>query len=90
MFTNLTAVLPSYSYRMLALFRETGVIHNPCHHGTLLLHAGQHLPPHLCQHLGIILRRVRHQMMQRLVHAPNVIGCQACGHRLYTLALSKQ
>jgi hypothetical protein len=73
-FTNLTAVLASYSYRMLALFREARIIHNPRHHRSVLLHAWQHLPPHLRQHFVIIPRRVRHQMMQRLVHATHIIG----------------
>jgi hypothetical protein len=42
-FTNLTAVLASYSYRMLALFREARIIHNPRHHRAMFLNAWQQL-----------------------------------------------
>jgi len=29
-------------------------------------------------------------MMQRLMHPPNIVWCQARSHRLYTLALARQ
>ena len=75
---------------MLPLFGKTRIIHNPSHHRTLFLHGGQHIPPHLGQHLLVVPGRVRHQMMERLMHAPNIVWSQARSHRLDTLALSGQ
>jgi hypothetical protein len=75
---------------MLPLFRKTRIIYNPSHHWTLFLHGGQHVPPHLGQHLLVVPGRVRHQMMERLMHATNIVGSQAGSHRFDTLALSGQ
>ena len=75
---------------MLPLLRKTRVIHDPRHHRTVLLHGREHLPPHLRQHLLVVPGRVGHQMMQRLVHATNIVRRQARCHRLDTLALSRQ
>jgi len=89
-FADLTAVLPGDSYRMLPLLGKTCIIHYPRHHRTVFLHAGQHIAPHFGQHLLVVPGRVRHQMMERLVHSPNIVWSQARGHRLDTLALSGQ
>ena len=90
LFAHLTAVLPSHSYRMLSLLRKPRVIHDPRHHWTVFLHGGQHLPSHLRQHLFVVPWRVRHQVMQRLVHATNIVWGQARSHRLDALAFSRQ
>ena len=87
---DLAAVLPSDTYGMFTLLGETRIVHNPRHHRAEFLHGGQYLPPHLCQHLFVIPGRVRHKVMQRLVHATNVIRSQTRGHRLDTFALSRQ
>ncbi len=55
-----------------------------------LLQRGQHLSPHLRQHFVVARGRIRYQVMQRLVHAPNIVRGQARRHRLDTLALSGQ
>lgn len=73
--------------RMLTLLRKASVIYDPRHYGAILLHRLQHRPPHLRQHLLVIPWRIRHQMVQRLVHTPNIVRGQACGHRFDALAL---
>jgi hypothetical protein len=88
MLADLTAILSGYSNRMLTLFRKGCVIHDPRHDGAMLLQRRQHRPPHLRQHLLVIPRRVRYQMVQRLVHAPNIVRGKACGHRFDALALA--
>ena len=55
-----------------------------------ILHGWQHISPHLGQHLLVVPRRIGHQMMERLMHATNIIWSQARRHRLNTLALSRQ
>jgi hypothetical protein len=75
---------------MLPLLRKTRVVHDPRHYRTVLLHGGEHLLPHLLQHRLVVPRRVGHQVMQRLVHAPNIVRSQPRCHRLDTLALSGQ
>ena len=90
MFADLTAVLPGYAYRVLSLFGKTGVIHDPCHHRTIPLHGGKHLLPYLPQHLLVIPRRICYQVMQRLVHATNIVRRQTCSHRLNALAIPGQ
>ena len=40
--------------------------------------ANKHLTPHRGQHLSVVPRRVRHQMMQRLMRAANIVGSQSC------------
>jgi hypothetical protein len=86
---DLTAVLPS-SYGMLPWFGKTRIIHNPRHHRIVFLHAWKHIPSNLGQHLFIVPGRVRHQVMERLMRATNIVGSQARSHRLNTLALSGQ
>ena len=52
--------------------------------------ANKHLTPHRGQHLSVVPRRVRHQMMQRLMRAANIVGSQSCRQRLDTLTFSRQ
>jgi hypothetical protein len=75
---------------MLALLGKTRIIHDPRHHRSVFLHGRQYLPPHLGQHLFVVPWRVRHQVVQRLVRGTNIVWGQARGHRLDTLALSRQ
>jgi hypothetical protein len=67
---------------------KTRVVDDPRYYRTVLLHGGEHLLPHLLKHLLVVPRRVGHQVLQRLVHAPNLVRSQARRHRLDTLALS--
>jgi hypothetical protein len=89
-FADLTAVLPGNSHRVLSLFGKTGVIHDPRHHRAILLHGWKHLPSYLTQHLFVVPGRVRNQVMQRLVHAANIVRSQTCSHWLNALAISGQ
>jgi hypothetical protein len=57
---------------MPPLLWESRVIHNPRYHRTVFLHGWQHLSPYLREHLFVIPWRIRYQMMERLVHAPNI------------------
>jgi hypothetical protein len=75
---------------MFPLLGKTCVIHNPRHHRTVFLHGGNHMSPNLGQHLFAVPWRVRHQGMERLVHATNIVGSEARSHRFDTLALSRQ
>ena len=74
LFADLAAVLPGDSHRMLSLLGKPGVVHNPRHYRTVFLHGWQHLPPHLGQHLLVAPGRIGHQVMERLVHAANIVG----------------
>jgi hypothetical protein len=73
---------------MTALLGKASVIHNPAHNLVLLPHGRQNRTPHLPLHLLIAPRRIRHQVMQALVHALNVIRGQPCRHRLYALSFA--
>ena len=89
MFADLTAVLPGDTYGMFTLLGETRIVHDPRHHRAVFLHSGQYLLPHLCQHLFVVPGRVCHKVMQRLVHAANIIRSQTRSHRLDAFALSR-
>ena len=73
LFADLAAVLTSHSYRMTSLLGKARVVHNPGHYRGLFLHGWQNFPPHLRQHLAVVPGRVRHQMVQGLVHAANIV-----------------
>jgi len=60
------------------------------HDWAVLLHGRQHRSPHLGQHLVVVPWGVRHQVMERLVRAANIVWSQTRGHRLDTLALAGQ
>jgi len=53
-------------------------------------HGRKHLATHLPQQRVIALGRIGHNVMQRLMHPPNVSGCQTCGHRLDAFSLDRQ
>ena len=89
-FANLATILPRDAHRVLALFGKTCVIHNPGRHRTMFLHRRQHLPPNLGQHLLIVPGRVSDQVMQALMHPPDIMGGQTGGHRFDTLAFPRQ
>ena len=74
---------------MLSLFGETGIVHDPGNHRTIL-HRGKYLLSNLAEHLFIAPRSIGHQMMQRLVHAANIVRGQACSHRFNALPLARQ
>jgi hypothetical protein len=90
LFAYLTAVLPGNADRMLSLLGKTRIIHNPRHYGTIFLHGGKHIPPYLGQHLLVVPGCVRHQVMERLMHATTIVGSQAGSHWLDALALTRQ
>ena len=58
------------------------LIHNPRCHRPHLLHDRQDVIPHLPQHVVIAPGRLRDEMMQRLVHALQMIGSQSRRHGL--------
>jgi hypothetical protein len=89
-FASLAAILSGDPHRVLALFRKTGVIHDPRHHRTMFLYRRQHFSLHLCQHLLIVPGRIGYQVMERLVHATHILGRQSCGHRFNALAFTRQ
>ncbi len=60
------------------------------HDGTLLLHCRENRTAHLRQQLFVAPGSIGDQMMQRLMHSPNVVGSQARGHRLDALALARK
>src|SRR3954451_2283890 len=88
--TNLSTILARYSYRMTSFFRKPGVIDDPCHHRTVLLHCRQYLTTHLFQHHFIVPGCIRYQMMQGLMHSANIVRSQQRSHRLNALALTWQ
>jgi hypothetical protein len=59
---------------MLPLFWKGRIIYDPGDHRLVFLHGRQHFPPHLRQHLFVVPGGVRHQVVQRLVHATNICG----------------
>jgi hypothetical protein len=61
-----------------------------CHLRSTPLHGGKNLLPYLFQHLLIVPRCICHQVVERLVHAPNIVWSQARSHRLDTFAVSRQ
>jgi hypothetical protein len=75
---------------MLSLLGKTRIIHNPRYYLTVFLHGWQHIPPHCGQHLLIVPRGVRYQVMQRLMHAANMVRSYARRHRLDTLPFAGQ
>ena len=89
-FAQLTAVLPGNAYRMLSLLRKTRVVYDPRHNWAVFLHSWQHILPHLGQHLLVAPGCVGHQVMQRLMHATNIIRGQARSHRFDALAFTGQ
>jgi hypothetical protein len=75
---------------MLPLLRKPRVVYDPRHYWAVFLHGWQHKSLNLGQHLLVVPGRVCHQMMERLMHATNIVGSQAGSHRFDTLALSGQ
>jgi hypothetical protein len=75
---------------MLPLLRKTRVVNDPRHNLIVFLKGWQHLAPHLRQHLIVVPWGGRHQVMERLMHAPNIVGGQPRGHRFDTFALTRQ
>jgi len=57
------AVLTRDSHRMRTFLGKAGVVHDPGHHWSLLLHRRQHMLAHLFQHYYIAPWRFRHQVM---------------------------
>jgi hypothetical protein len=72
------------------LLWEASVIHDPRRYRPTLFHRGEHLPAHTFQNRFVTPRRLGHQMMQRLVHPPDILRRQPRRHRFDTLALSRQ
>ena len=75
---------------MLPLLGKSRVVYNPRYYWTVFLHGRQHFPPHLRQHLLVVPGGVRHQVMERLVHATNIVRSQARCHRLHALTFARQ
>jgi hypothetical protein len=87
---RLTAILPRHTHRMGALLRTSGVVHDPGHDRTALLHDRQYIVAHAAKQGLIAPWGLGHHMVQRLVHAPDAVRGQTHGHRLDALTLSRQ
>jgi len=75
---------------MGALLRIPGVVHDPDHDRTALLHDGQNIVAHAAEQGLIAPWCLGHYMVQRLVHPPDVIRGQTRRHRLDALTLSRK
>jgi hypothetical protein len=75
---------------MRALFGEAGVVDHPRPDGRVSLELGQRVIARHGQHLTRLPRRVRHEVMQRLVRPTHVAGVQLGRHGLDTLAFPRQ
>jgi hypothetical protein len=75
---------------MLTLFGKTRIVDNPCHDRFPLLHRSQYCIQRPIQQDFVIPGCVRDKMMQRLMHAPNIVRGQARRHRLHALTFSRQ
>jgi hypothetical protein len=73
---------------MRALLGEAGIVDDPCHDWSLLLHGRENRTTYLRQQLFVTPGSVGDQMMERLVHPAHVVGSQTGGHRLDALALA--
>jgi hypothetical protein len=56
----------------------------------MFLHRRQNPTADLAQQRVVSPRRICHQMMQRLVHPPDIVGSQSRRHRLDALAFAWQ
>jgi hypothetical protein len=74
---------------MLSLLGKTRIVDDPGLNRSLLFHRGQPVRPHLPHHSLVIPGRIRHQMMQRLMHLPNPVRRQSRGHRLHALPFTR-
>ena len=80
--SHLATVLPRDAGRVLALLWKPCIVHYPCNDRSLSQHGGKHGIQRTVQQNFVIPRGIRHQMMQRLVHAANMIWIQTRCHRL--------
>jgi hypothetical protein len=69
---------------------KTRVVDDPCNNRRLPQHRCQHRIEGAVEQCFIVPGSVGHQMMQRLVHAPHIIGSQSRRHWLNALTLSRQ
>jgi hypothetical protein len=74
----------------VTLLGEPCVIHHPCDYWFLAEHRRQHKIQTPIQNGFITPRGIGDHMMQRLMHASHVIGCQSRSHRLDALAFAGQ
>jgi hypothetical protein len=74
---------------MRSLLWKTSVVYDPRHNRAVLLHRGEHLLSHLRQHRLVVPRCIGHQVVEGLVHVPDIVGSQARRHRLDTLPIPR-
>jgi hypothetical protein len=74
----------------VTLFGKAGVIHHPSNHWFLAEHSGHYKIQASVQDGLVTPGGVGNHVMQRLMHAPDVIGSQSGGHRFDALALARQ
>jgi hypothetical protein len=75
---------------MGALFRQASIIDDPGSNRAGVGHRRQRIVAYTAQQGLIAPRSIGHHMMQRLVHAPDVLRSQPRRHRLDRLPLSRQ
>ena len=85
LFAQLPAVLPGYADGMTSFFGKARVVHHPAGYRTPPAHRRKRIPANLVEDPIVAPRRIRHQMMQSLVHAANVARFQPGRHRLDAL-----
>jgi len=75
---------------MLALLGNTGVVDNPGADWCIFLDLRQHERAHGRKQLAFVPWCLRHEMMQRLVLGADLVGRNACRHRLDALSVTGQ
>jgi hypothetical protein len=75
---------------MPAFLRKTGVVDDPGHHRSSLLHRGQDMLAHLIEQRFVTPVCLGYQMMQRLTHRLNSLRIETGSHWLNALALAGQ
>jgi hypothetical protein len=90
LFANLTAILSGHSDRLTTFFRKSSVVYHPCHYRIAPQHRRDYKIQTAIQDSFVTPRGVGDHMMQRLVHASDIVACKPRGHGLDTLPFPGQ
>ena len=85
---HLSTVLTHDPNGVSSFLGKTRVVHDPSHDRTVSLHHRQHRVAHPFEQGRITPRCVGYEMMERLMHAPHIMGSQSRGQGLNTLAFT--
>jgi hypothetical protein len=86
---NLATILSGHSYGLTPLLGKSGVIDHPCHHRVTAQNRRDHKIQTPIQYRFVAPRRVGNHMMQRLMHAPHLVGSESGGHGFDALTLAE-